>query len=370
MANDALTLAQRFEPILYFHQKERFFPSDAKRYIESCALWKAVPPFDSKGSWTRLIAHEGVAASSATGEIQAGDEYLGTTHPPAIHGAPTTQPYLINTAGEEHFFELGGWRIPAGYAVAGGPPTIVPNNEPGVNPTTLNRYADRDEVAKTYLKPELAAGRFWYHAELFDTVRLRDLMTSQPAGVARVRPDLSKVFVKLEPRHPALLCYYFFFPGHDESLGPPCDQTYSGQEFASFAGEWACLGLLLFRPDPNDVAGFQPAYVGYTGRLNYATQYAMDPERRIGMAVDQWKGWQNAAGQLVPETIDDHPKIFVAQGTHSLYLEAGQYIVTAYPGDSYPQQCGAFDGPDALEQARQSKSPPDKQDKTAASFKM
>ena len=49
--DDPEALAKRFEPILFFHPQERFFPSDAKRYLETCALWQAEAPFDQKGSW-------------------------------------------------------------------------------------------------------------------------------------------------------------------------------------------------------------------------------------------------------------------------------------------------------------------------------
>ena len=50
-AADALKLAERFEPILYFHAAEKFFPSNAKRYIEMCALWRAQSQFDVKDLW-------------------------------------------------------------------------------------------------------------------------------------------------------------------------------------------------------------------------------------------------------------------------------------------------------------------------------
>jgi hypothetical protein len=52
-AADALELAKRFEPILYFHAAEKFYPSNAKRYIEMCALWRAQSPFDVKDFWGR-----------------------------------------------------------------------------------------------------------------------------------------------------------------------------------------------------------------------------------------------------------------------------------------------------------------------------
>jgi len=50
-ASDAETLAKQFEPILFFSANERFFPADAKRYVEHCALWRAQAPFDVKDSW-------------------------------------------------------------------------------------------------------------------------------------------------------------------------------------------------------------------------------------------------------------------------------------------------------------------------------
>jgi len=51
MALDFNDLIRAFEPILYFAQGERFFPSDCKRYLERCALWNAVLPFDDHNSW-------------------------------------------------------------------------------------------------------------------------------------------------------------------------------------------------------------------------------------------------------------------------------------------------------------------------------
>ena len=52
-ATDAETLARRFEPVLFFSANEQFFPADAKRYVERCALWRAQAPFDAKDSLGR-----------------------------------------------------------------------------------------------------------------------------------------------------------------------------------------------------------------------------------------------------------------------------------------------------------------------------
>ena len=89
--DDPEFLARRFEPVLFFHTAERFFPSDAKRYVEQCALWKALTPFDAKGSWTSLIPKSNIAA---------------------IDGEPGTflGNNVVDTPAEERFFDLAGWK--------------------------------------------------------------------------------------------------------------------------------------------------------------------------------------------------------------------------------------------------------------------
>ena len=52
---DVESLARRFAPILYCHRAEKFFPSDAKRYVEHTALWRSVHPIFAKGSWSQSI---------------------------------------------------------------------------------------------------------------------------------------------------------------------------------------------------------------------------------------------------------------------------------------------------------------------------
>ena len=40
---------------------------------------------------------------------------------------------------------------------------------------------------------------------------------------------------------------------------------------------------------------------------------------------------------------DGHPRIFVAKGSHGLYLASGSFAV-AYPNESHPNFCGGFEG--------------------------
>ena len=111
------------------------------------------------------------------------------------------------------------------------------------------------------------------------------------------------------------------------------------KEFGSFAGEWACMALLL-EQDGAD----KPSFIGQTGRLLSPipgvslppqTDDGQDAARRIVMKVNKFA---DAA------SIDGHPTLFVADGTHSLYLQAGTIAVT-YPADSRPYSCGRAEAP-------------------------
>jgi hypothetical protein len=316
MANETLDLARRFEPILLFHRSENYFPCDAKRYIERSALWKAERPFDQKDSWggkghafnrKPLIRKNQIAASDAPGEIKSGNVFLG-----AREGSDF--PFLKDN-GEQHFFEVAGWK-----------------DSPDVTATSENRYAERDKLV------DLQPGNFWYHAELYDTVRLRKLLV----------PDLGALFTELEGKNPALLCYYFFFPAHDESLPAPCDQKESGKEYASFAGEWACMAILLARESP--AGKFFPNYIGLTGRFNAGTRQGLDAERRFGMTVIPWRKRKDIHEEVLPAVVGEHPVIYVSLGVHSLHLQPGPQIVTPYLPDSAPASCGEFDSPIELKE--------------------
>jgi hypothetical protein len=325
---ELINLVRRFEPILYFHPEERFFPSDAKRYIEHSALWKSTLGNDGKLAPAQPIIQKKQIAAFEN-EKKAGQTFLGETQFNATF-------FLA----PDCFFELAGWKDSAGSAEM-----------------IEHRYSNLNELLRLY-DPEangedgLVNSRFWYHAELFDAVHLRDLM-NMPVTEGL---EISKIFNKLIEKHPnpALLCYYFFFPAHVESLASPCEDKETGKEFASFAGEWACMALLLDRQSDNQA--YEPRWIGYTGRRNLGSKQGLDNERRLGMTVEKWKERIGITGKL-PATIDDHPALFVSLGTHSLYLEPGEHKVDPYPSESFPQWCGQFDGPDALKQYLTSQPP-------------
>ena len=325
---EPVELVRRFEPILYLHPDERFFPSDAKRFLEHCALWRAAAPFDRVASWKGPLIGAGKIAA-ASNEVQNGDSYLGE-----MNGAIPR--FLADSNKEERFLDLAGWRFSdtSGESVVEQFVTAPTSDE-------QNQFAHRDEVNRLYndardALPALRDSRFWYHAELFDTATLQRLMLRSSDEDSRI---LSQIFHDL--RNPALLCYYFFFPGHDEGL------TCGNPQYASFVGEWACMAILLERVQAD--GEFMPKWIGLSRRPNIGTRQARDAkERRIAMVVQRWRDKTDVHARLLPEAIEDHPKIFVAGGTHGLHLTAGTHAINPYTVESQPQWCGRFDSPDAL----------------------
>jgi hypothetical protein len=322
---ETLALARRFEPVLVFHPEERFFPSDAKRYVEACALWKAEAPFDVKDSWGGKGAPFDRAPVIDAGNIAALAGEPGTLLGPAN---------LVDSATEERFFDLAGWKDAAGTP------------QPKVTATTRNTYSNREAVASLYNNPDnhggnqkLRESRFWYHAELFEHDRLRRLLATVPA------PDLVRVLDSLS--NAALLNYYFFYPAHEEPLAPVCDNI-EGLEFGSFVGEWAGLSVLLERDDPT--AAFWPSFIGFSGRLPavpgqiHPTPTASPSD--VGQAADDDDPAKRLVVKVSPfgraKRNGEHPQLFVAKGTHSLYLEPGSHETT-YPWESAPGACGRFE---------------------------
>ena len=108
------------------------------------------------------------------------------------------------------------------------------------------------------MRPSLALidSQFWYHAEFFDAAQLRRLFGDavDPGGsviefnrLFEPRPDIPPVLTD-----PALICYYLFYPGHEQPLAGCIDpETHllyeKARDFGSFAGEWSCIALLLER---------------------------------------------------------------------------------------------------------------------------
>ena len=139
-------------------------------------------------------------------------------------------------------------------------------------------------------------------------------------------------------RAPTLVCYYLFFPAHDQTVeNGRCDGV-EAREVSSHAGDWQCLAIL------GEGAGdaFTPKFLGRTGsRPGAGTEfppYQFDDDQNTAMVVGAWTPSD-------PGVTDGHPRLYVAQGTHSLYTTPGTQIVDPYPSDRVPQGCGTLDAP-------------------------
>jgi hypothetical protein len=298
-------LIRTFEPILFFDNDERSFPSDAKRFVEHSALWQATSPFDDKKSWG---ASPRVAAGGLSASIGEPGAFLGTEA-----NAPGVNP-------EELFLEFGGWLDKTGTA------------QPTVTATSAHPYANRDKIQDSYESdPALRDSQFWYHAELFDTNRLLHLAEGVEA------PDLRATAASL--RNAALLCYYLFFPERQQGV---VGSNIEAVEVGSHAGQWACIALLFERTTPAD-AYTKPSFIGFTGSPTVPpTPQAVDDEFRTAMKVAEWRP---AGGQSLPDVTDSHPHLWVSRGTHSLYLDDADHEVAPFPPGREPADAGVSDAP-------------------------
>ncbi|MDX1883228.1 hypothetical protein [Mycolicibacterium sp. 120270] len=313
-------LVRQFEPILFLDPNERFVPVDAKRYLEHCRLWntKTMAAADDRGSWGRYK----YSKFPRTPWAEAGE----------LVGRPEEAGFFISNddvryaagKGVEFWLEMGGWRDLAGAQTY------------AVDSDTVNTYADSDEVARQYAEvPELDASKFWYHAEVFDTAKLRQLLGTVS------QPDLMRILVQLN--NPTLLCYYIFFPFHEQhGYGQGCEAQPKDQLVGSCGGDWTCVAVLL----EGVGAGGEllPTYIGLTGEQIFLegrpgvpfAAHHFDDDNRINMNVMRWTGATIA-------TEGDHPRVHVAPGNHAFYSFPGAVTGLAFPWDAMPVQCGEWD---------------------------
>ena len=323
-------LVRRFAPILFLHPQEKLVPVDAKRFVEHAALWSATTPFDDKTMWgvpgtAPLLRQPNIAAaglSAATGE------------PGKIIDDASLRPMDSTT---EMFLELGGWKTTDGA------------HEPGITSSSTTVYGDRGEIAGMYASGPLADSRFWYHAEIYQGARLKDRL--KQAGP----PDMSPLITD----NSALLCYYLFFPTHQQSIdgGTPV----AAAEEACHAGDWQCVAILLEGDGTGVAVSFKPTFFGCTGvrpappaGSSVFRPFQFDDDNLTVMKVERWRPSSGPAAQLpavetggaTPDGL--HPHLFVALGSHSLYTQPGNQDVFPFPDGQGPQWFGTFDTPSVM----------------------
>ena len=151
--------------------------------------------------------------------------------------------------------------------------------ESGVTATSANVYSNRGEAAKLYNNSDTTGGdktlresRFWHHAEMIGSERLRTLLRTVRA------PGLLKELDAIS--NPALLNYYFFFPAHEEALGQGCGNI-ELRKYMDTEGRPG--GDHLFLTD-----GKGTRYVDCAGtELDYGQRLRDDVLNRTATAMDQ-----------------------------------------------------------------------------------
>jgi hypothetical protein len=303
------TLAKQFEPILLFHQNEAFTPRDPKWYLERSSLWHAGSPFTDKTKWTAALGRGQVAALAA--ETFLGGQWLGDPN----RGVVVLPSEQTPVPSEEHFLNFAGWE-----------PPLPPGSE--VTPASVNRHPALDPAS--YVGP-LTESKPWYYVEhLSHDELVAFAVAHQPNGL-----DLK---VAIRPSSQALL-YYFFYPLHQEAL-EKCEKAGEGQSFATYAGEWACVAVLL--------DGALPQFIGLTSRNTGAPSRRGDVDQRVGMTVSPWA--EVDVVKPAGDPLSQHAKVFVSVGTHGHYLGTvpPSHAVTPFWGDTDPTRgsCGVVEAAD------------------------
>jgi len=304
--------AKQFEPILFFHPSEQFFPIDPKWYLERSSLWRAASPYADKNSWGEpplktfprvpAVYRNNLAAlqSEAAGKTWIGEPSLDLGVAKAVEGQ--------HPPGDEHFLDFGGWE-----------PPIVAGSE--VTSMSMNRYAALDP--SEYAGP-LTGSRPWYYVEYLNNADLIAFTKNRtPNG-----HNLFGVVTNKIPLSQALV-YHFFYPVHQEAL-EGCEKTGEATKFASFSGEWGSMAILLNSAN-------RPAFIGLTSRNVGDPSIVEEEELRVGMSIFPW-----SKVQTVTTSSGDHPKLYVSNGTHGYYYSPGSHPVIGFtPGyDSSRRSCG------------------------------
>jgi hypothetical protein len=114
---------------------------------------------------------------------------------------------------------------------------------------------------------------------------------------------------------------------HQEAL-EGCEKTGEATKFASFAGEWGSMAILLNSAN-------RPTFIGLTSRNVGDPSIVGEEELRVGMSIFHWE-------EAATTSSGDHPKLYVSNGTHGYYLHPGpQPVIGFTPGyDSSRRSCG------------------------------
>jgi hypothetical protein len=276
-----IAIAKKFEPVLLYHPGELYQPLDPKRWFETAALWKANAPFTNKEKWG-FDSSPGTKFPRAP-MIKAGGVALVPSETKPGQTDISSNPQFLSTHGTELelFLEVAGW-------------------DDSANVTLNSRNISSNLAAVRASTGQLDFNNFRhrYVVEIVEANALETLLQGLRADL-----DLGSL-IRQQFRNPQLLLYHFFYPGHEEDL-LGCEMAVSKIRDANFSGDWGCVAVLL--------DGSAPVWIGHSTHNAGPIEVAVK-DLRVGMLVSPWRDVR---------AINDHPVIFVANGTHGNYLTPG-----------------------------------------------
>src|SRR3569623_227866 len=277
-------LVTRFAPVLFLHPSEKFFPVDPKRFMENSNLWLSKPPYDDKTLWggtpgTAFPRQPLVKAGEVNGVAGEGGTLLDDAA-------------VVPTDLDELFLELGGWKDGSEM------------HEADVTQTSSNLRADRAVIEDMYSSGPLHDSRFWYYAEMFDSTALKKIA----AGITA--PD----FMPMLTDNSTLLCFYLFFPAHEQAVDMEGCDTAEAKEVACHAGDWQCVAIMLEGDGSDTADSYVPKFFGCTGSLvrdgdpsGFFRPNAPDDEGLTTMTVELWQP-DNGTAQGLPKLDAGRPR--------------------------------------------------------------
>lgn len=300
-----IALAKTYEPILLFHPDELYQPIDSKRWFEIAALWSASAPFTDKAKWgfdaspgqkfpRKALVNAGQAAL-VTAEVRAGQVDVASD-----------PKYLLTRGGEvDLFLDVAGW-----------------DDSPNVVETSNNTSANLAAIGQLTAQANLALFGRRYAVEIVEVNAIEALLQGLKAGLT-----LSQL-LQQQIQKPQLLLYYFLYPGHEQEL-LDCEIALSHVSDGNFSGDWSCVAILLNQN--------KPIWIGHSTHNAGLIEVAIR-DLRIGMVVNPWGD---------ASSVNGHPLIFVAKGTHGNWLAPGDHPRTSFSPaktDISEHSCGAWEG--------------------------
>ncbi|SDH35942.1 hypothetical protein SAMN05421505_114137 [Sinosporangium album] len=284
-------LVARFTPLLYLSPQEPDYPVSPSDYVERAALWNSYPPHHDKATWGRLSGGERRPLIERGGiSLDPAEDVHGASDP---DGDGVAESYL-------------GQRNDLGY----------PFLSPPEGETWLDFAAWQDSVRvgpdtgnrRTHDRPRPTLRQPWFTADVWEVDDYLAGLGSNGTARFGLRPrEVPKLLGGI-----VVVAFHFLFPWHRQprrrtALGPQ-DDPYTGD----YEGDWTTFAVIARRTDegPELPADKVAPLHGAFGQRWRGTTPDFEDHATARMQLVPWS-------ELL--TVNDHPVVVAASGTHNLY---------------------------------------------------